>query len=218
MKKFFYLLPVLALVFSACSDDDDENPLKDNKVTVKASEISIPAGEIDAVKLITYSYSGTHALATAKWDAQEGFTLQFPETVSSSYLIDIEDAYDYFDDDDDIQGSINISDKNAKICSAIMVGFDGDDEKNDIFLGKITSNEIYGVGYIYSDRDVKVTGTVIEKGSTWTDTYKFDLHLKKGWNNVLEYNKEDGNDDTWEYRTSFSTSGLSWIYGYMEIR
>ncbi|MCD8071827.1 MAG: hypothetical protein LUE10_01340 [Alistipes sp.] len=115
MKKFFYLLPALALVFSACSDNDDPSPLKGNTVTVKASEISIPSGEIDAVKLVTYTYSGSRVLATTEWDAREGFSLQFPETVNSSNLIDVADAFDYdFDDDDDVEGSINISDKNAR--------------------------------------------------------------------------------------------------------
>ncbi|MCD8071826.1 MAG: hypothetical protein LUE10_01335 [Alistipes sp.] len=104
------------------------------------------------------------------------------------------------------------------MCTAWIVGYDGDNEKKEIYYGKKATNEIWAVAYIYADRDVKISGTITEKGYSWTDVSRYDLNLKKGWNTALEYYKENDDDETWEFKTSYSTSGFSWTYGYIEIR
>ncbi|MCD7970966.1 MAG: hypothetical protein LUF87_11510 [Alistipes sp.] len=211
MKKFFYLLPALALVFAACSDSDDDNGDDGNggglgdgyTLTVKSNEIAnAPTdGEIDKVKLI--SYESDVAILTTDWE--DGFLLDFPETVSSSNLEKVAEAFVIEEDE------FKISDPDARISGFYIEGYKGDLHVDTFYF--LNSTEEQEIRYYYSDRDVTVTGEVKIGDGSWEYVEKYDLALTKGWNRVLTIEIIQDDYESLAFSSNVLSTGFSWKFG-----
>ncbi|MCD7970965.1 MAG: hypothetical protein LUF87_11505 [Alistipes sp.] len=206
MKKFYYLLPAIALVLAACSDDDDKNDGREGfKLTLSASEIANApsAGEIDAVKLVTEKNA---VLQTATWN--DGFTIEFNEAVGTSHLMKVTDVFylDYFEEDE--REKIKVSDESANVCPAYIFGYEGNTEKGEFYYTKELGGVQYYVQYIFADRAVNITGTASDRDD-WTCEYT--VRLEYGWNRVMYYADNAAEKEVY---TSTIATGFHWVYEY----
>ncbi|MCD8071825.1 MAG: hypothetical protein LUE10_01330 [Alistipes sp.] len=210
MRKILYMASLLAIVLSGCSDDEDSPQGK--TITVKASQIvdADKMVEIDGVRLSAYTgMSTSHAgniIATSVWN--DGFKLEFPVPVESSALTTVSDYLGYLITYDEIE----VSDPGALICSAEIHGtFDGIG-KHHFLRSKILSDQYWHVDYFYSDRPLTISGTLINSYHYYiTYKYTFDIKLKKGWNEVVTYEKEIGEDYQIEYGMT-APSAMGWYF------
>ncbi|MCC8018447.1 MAG: hypothetical protein LIO85_01555 [Rikenellaceae bacterium] len=216
-KKALKSLTMTAMVlcavsFVACSDDDDEGEKQNGtdsirKIEVKGADIKgVPMDtDIKTVKAVLYSGVALDIeLATAPWEY--GFTIELPETVSSSYLSPVKEEFD----DEELTVS-----SNAKFARVDLEVYDGEgDYLEDIIFGRIWNGKDGVWGYnIYSDADCKVTGTVKYGYEDYIETYVYDIDFKKGWNRLYNIEKEI-DEDNWEFtRTTTTPSGIVWVWG-----
>lgn len=207
------------MLFTGCSDDNDDNDDnkglgKSYKLELKNSEITDAPGndEINTVKLITYKAANSHILASTSWS--NGFTLEFPETVPSVALEQIEEFFEF--EDEEIGKGITISDHTAKLCYGWLEGYKGDVYVNDFEFGFISASQYVEIYYVYSDKAVKVTGSCIYEGESYKDTENYNISLQAGWNQMAKITKPvNEREETTNFTTSIP-SGAKWIFGYWD--
>ncbi len=210
MSKFFYLLPLLAVVFTACSDDDDDNNNtdlgKDGTLKVSASQIAdLPSAGIDEVRLVVYG-NRDYTAATSAWD--DGFELEFPETVSSTYLASVLDAF-WMDDEE--YEAVQISDPEVRLANTDIEGYRNNSYIGDIFLYNETSSQDVYVSYYYSDGSLTVKGTYTYEDYGEVYSYVYNVSIGKGWNRIAFINSWNGDNYKCEITTSIP-GGVSWIF------
>ncbi|WP_010260238.1 hypothetical protein [Treponema primitia] len=91
-------------------------------------------------------------------------------------------------------------------------------EIGDLRFEKDTTTGNDDITYWYFDRDVKITGTVIQEAEDeddWSGTITINIDAKKGWNKVR--NSETGNEKTRSFTSTItiwtgSTSDYKWVY------
>jgi hypothetical protein len=223
MKKNFLMMAFVCLfigvTISSCKKDDKEdenNGSIGNTLTVTVENGSSLNGKIDAVKAkIDYEKSNggwdEYIAASAPY-SNGGFTLQLPETVSDTYL----GAFDT----DEIPDGVTVSNLNAKIGWGYIEAYKEDENVGYFYLGTGTTDADWEGELIYSNGDVNITGTETDvyswesDGETYTETEtnKYSMYLKNGWNIVYEKWTEKGNN-TEEYElTTTAPSGAKWYY------
>jgi len=194
--KIITLSAIITLGF-ACSKDDD-NDLPDGEI-IDASTIEGYCGN-SSVKVMDARISfksedsdnvSAHRVATCNVTNGK-FKFDLPEEVEEYYLTEIR-KFEYFDFPE-----LKISDENAKIGEVYFVGYANTDRKlliakmryvNEDDVYSYDSN-CYGI-FIYSDRDVKITGTHSEEYYPGMfDYYKYNVRLKKGWTLIFETDGE----------------------------
>lgn len=70
MKKLLLLLPMLAMMMTACHKDNTNEPIKSAKVTVSVNDFTISQQDFPATKDTPASYTGVKAMTLAFFDAQ----------------------------------------------------------------------------------------------------------------------------------------------------
>ncbi|MCD7970964.1 MAG: hypothetical protein LUF87_11500 [Alistipes sp.] len=202
MKKFCLLTTVAMLMLASCSDDDLNGLGAFDSLTVRASQVrNAPAdGTIDAVKLIAASGSGEAVLASSGWD--DGFTLNFPLSVSSLYLDDIETTFGIRTAD---LSALTVTEPGAGLRTAYIQGYRN--EAQDNYFYQTNSSTDSRTIFIYTDRQVKVYGNAVGDGTT----YEFDLWLFKGWNRIVQTISQTEGQQFIGFMST-QPSGLFWIY------
>jgi hypothetical protein len=183
-----------AATFCACSKDDDEN----NTSTI-SGEYSVKVegdshnSEIDTVRLVIYYDNGSYTrkeVCSEKYDKGK-FTLDLSGDISNTYLVAIDES---FDEDEDFPDGITVSNSKVKIGTANLEAYKwnssyGSGYSN--YVGSFYHGTVEWDGeLVYANGDVSVTGSgEVEddddyRERTYLSIYKYNMHLKKGWNIV----------------------------------
>jgi hypothetical protein len=157
MKKYFLNVVCLCLcagfVFVGCKDDDDDpgtSVVAGNKITATVS-----AQGVAKVKALV---AGTSTPIAECDYSNGGFTLTLPETVDAERLGTMGDEF---------PSEISVSDKNAKGCELMTVGYNVNGGEAGTFWYESKTCDAY---YTYTDRNVTVKGS-------FTDEYDDDKLL-----------------------------------------
>lgn len=213
MKNILSIFAMATLVLSGCSDDDNAGNGGDNgsdelrRISVNRSDVdNLPSTrEISSVRfVVTYNGENSHYdLLTSSWN--NGFSMVLPATVDSRYLSNVSNLLDteYTNSD------VSISNTNAMITEYTYFEAFEDSESIGYLTVRDDSDESTEVWYLYSDRNVKVDGTVKYVGGE----DKFDLDLKQGWNRVARKIYQDDGLEKWEWKTKLP-SNLQWYFEY----
>jgi len=177
-KLFFWAIALCALTFinAGCSDDDDDkknvNPPSGNieKVTVACNGIG---DAVDHVCLAG-SHFGENIWIRAEFKDNQA-TIELPPTHDDKHLSVITTRTPFKDH--------TISDKSAKIGEVEFIA-----TKEGMAVGyfNLTDAQVLAkcTYYMYSDREVTVTGEV----KTGTNTFRnINCNFRKGWNEVTTY-------------------------------
>ncbi|MDR1680341.1 MAG: hypothetical protein LBS12_00955 [Prevotellaceae bacterium] len=215
MKKNFLMTALVSLftvvAISSCNkddDDDDQGGGIDNTITATVENGSSLNGKIDLVEVVVYRENGiSHAVASAPY-SNGGFTLTLPETVGDMYL----DAFE------DMPVTMTVSDYNVKTSQADIRASKAGVKTGWFYHG---TPEWAGI-LIYSTGDVSVTGTSTDTytydanedgvNETYTEIWKYDVQLKKGWNMMYIKEIEKGNNTIECENNSIVPSGAKWYY------
>jgi hypothetical protein len=204
MKAFVCMFTVVALSSCNKDDDDGDNGAIDNTLKVAVENGNSLNEKIAVVKLIIWPGDKEYASVEYK---DGGFTLTLPENLSSQDLGPF--------DDDDFHYSIKISNENVKYGWAFLEAY-----KSGRYVGDFYLKSGDWEGYpVYADGDVSITGTYTETeeydGYTRTDTEKYNVNLKKGWNIVYEKGQGTENGTTYTYTYEATTTapvGVKWYF------
>jgi hypothetical protein len=150
-----------------------------------------------------------------------GFTLNFPETLDDKYLGNIED--DFLD-------GVTISDPNVKITFVYTIDAYMQDENVGFFYAVgvfyYESSDGWETQYLYSNGNVSITGVETDEYKydynrdgdyddeydvAYKDTYKYNVHLKKGWNILYGKETEKGNNE-YDITTQAPSGTMKWYF------
>jgi hypothetical protein len=209
---FVSLFAVVAIC--SCDENEDENGdgngngLVGNTITVNVENGGEYDVEIDSVKANitisvtekydsktnTYYYTKEiYTLTTAAYNNGK-FTLSLPETVSDDLLDD--DLI--FEDYDKLPEGVIASDSELKGAPVMIEAY-----HNGKIVGVCyyTNEDKNWVGYlIYADRNFSLIGSRTEEDG---GAYKWNVHLKKGWNMVYEKQNQ-------KELTTTAPAGMKW--------
>jgi hypothetical protein len=215
ISKFsFVLLAALAITFTGCNKDDDDNGgstvISGNKITVTVAGVG---DKVDNVKAELY-YEYTHPeYGYENYDYEliaevefknNSFTVELPATIDSKFLHSVVDEYD--------DEGVNISNPDAKVSWDLdFRAYKGDDRVGYFYYeNNEGDNESY-VWIVYADRDVSITGTYKSEYSSYIQRY--NVNLKKGWNYVSDVYIGEDKDGNYIYEESSSIpAGVKWIF------
>lgn len=108
--------------------------------------------------------------------------------------------------------ALSISDATAEGLVLNDVLFDRTDPPDDDILVVCSNYDIdVVVWYVYTDKDVTITGSGSYAGPLGTDTIDIDVSLKAGWNRIIM--TIPGSGSTAVYRLGSMPSGVYWTYG-----
>jgi hypothetical protein len=208
LKTVFVCLFTVAVICSCKKDDDNENGgngiSKDNTIT--ATVVNGLSFDADVVKLeIDYEKSN------GEWDVyvvenahyvDGGFILHLPEKVDDMYLSIPEEDEEFYD-------NVTVSNRNVKYSMCYLCAYKSDDYAGYFYhgIGDWRSSLVYANGYL------DITGSYTETDDySYTTVYKYNVHLKKGWNMVYDVDRSNGNN-TSEYEvTSTAPLGAEWCF------
>jgi len=232
MKKLLYsvaILGAMAVVFASCKKDRNNEP-KGLTITAQVENGNQYNSIIKRVRAMAYDTLGNNQTLVSSAFANGGFSFTLPATVDGQFLFPF--------DDEDMDG-FEISDKNAKTNSVEFEGFSSSEGgfdyshwEGNFILGKIHDlidrDTFFLAGgtmatYIYSDRDVTVSGKIHESDDDGFFSITLDiitnLSLKKGWNRVYSVEEvemsltEDGLAMAMRITlTTTPVSGLKWYF------
>ena len=216
----------ISVAFTSCGKDGGGGNGKGGEVGVvtqitakidNASEFS----DIVQIKLVAVGTNDCGVLAEA--EIKNGrFTLQLPETVPESFLDPISEATYIYTFSFGIPEILTYSDNKAKV---LVYGH------NYVIIGCFSSGKMGTIPeirrrnnseklYIYTDRDVNVSGSGTSPGDGGPDlVLSVDLKLKKGWNVYYSVSGITSSPSPYikvEYRTSPAIGGdWQWyFFGY----
>ncbi|GHT25770.1 hypothetical protein FACS189430_12390 [Bacteroidia bacterium] len=182
-------------------------------VTAKVENGNDLNSKVNAVQVDVWNDEGDagqekYKIASGSY-ASGSFTVNLPVTVDSKYLLPTVDNSELLSDD--WKDKIMISNPNVKNCCIEFKAYkDGNRGGNFTYYGK--TSETYGY-FIYSDGDVTLTGLGTYTNDGYICTYDYNVSLKKGWNIVYEYSKEDVNAKTFTIKmTSVAPADMKWYY------
>lgn len=229
MKKVFLFAAVaaMALGFTACSDDDGEggggtSVANDGKISGRLTIVEedddynyvskgFVTNQVDELDVrVNYDYSVTDYLDGIEVSNGEfSFILPTP-----SSLLNIEDYFDY-EYGSSFAEKLTINDKNAKIDGAWISYYSYKNGDSNGYGDRMSLSYSYDdPWYVYTDRDVKITGSFEEKetedGVTYTYKYQFNVDLKKGWNSIVEAWSGSGNTGTVKITANNEPSSIVW--------
>jgi len=226
LSMFVIAALVVAAVSTSCNnngdEDEDENGSEAGVVTQITATVDNASQYSDVVKVklnVIDSNIGCYLTLAESELKNGGFTLQLPGTVPERFLFPIDEVHFFFlllllDDE------LTYSDNNAKVLDLpYFIGYNSAGRHNSIFEIRSKYNSGTGAGsrkyYIYSDRDVNVSGS----GTSPTDggpdfVVSVDLKLKKGWNVYYSVTAPSPPFMNMEVRTSPAISGdWPWYIG-----
>ena len=198
-------------LLTGCNKDDNGlNGTNISTIDAKVENGSDYNTKIDAVKALInaneeynsesgqYVYTG-HEVASGNY-TNGGFTLDLPKTVDDQYLSLLTT--------DGMPKEITVSDTTVKGNSIEIVAY-----KSGVEVGYFEYNSPDSTatsGYIYVDRNVKITGSGSEDLFGSTFKYIYNVSWKKGWN--IAYFKETTTVNSYTVEvTTTEPSGLRWI-------
>ncbi len=117
------------------------------------------------------------------------------------------------------ESTIEVSDWSARTTFVVEIeGRNASGEYIDDFWYETDDFRIYAQ-YMYADKDVDITGTLVKSDAYGTYSEKYDVHLKKGWN--LTYYEEGFGEATGVYICHMYTElpagkMLRWDFGFMD--
>ncbi|MDR1340600.1 MAG: hypothetical protein LBK58_11195 [Prevotellaceae bacterium] len=212
MMAFVSLFTVVALC--SCNKDEDENDdkggngvIQNNTVTAVVENGASYNSKIDLVEAVTYSNDDKLiTLASAPY-TNGGFTLNLPASLGAQYLEPL------FDEEDEIPDGVTVSNPNVKTGEAILDAY-----KSDSYVGSFYhGNGDWEGELIYVDGDVSISGSGTETWTygegteyeeTYTNTYRYNCNLRKGWNIMYEKRTEK---DSYEYTTQ-APANVKWYF------
>jgi hypothetical protein len=224
---FVCLFTVGAISFYDRDDDEKNGSIPDNTIIATVENGSNLNGKVDSVMaMIVYQKSNGgldyYVVASAPY-SNSGFILKLPENVNDSYLgIGISRFIDILD-------GITVSNPNVKIGAAMFIdAYKAGDNTGYFYHGIADWKSML----MYVNGDLSITGSDTNTGTlnleyhedgltggTYTYTYKYNVHLKKGWNMVYtktvnEESAEKGNytiKNEYEATTTVP-SGTKWYF------
>ncbi|GHT44355.1 hypothetical protein AGMMS49965_19820 [Bacteroidia bacterium] len=222
MKKIFFNVTACicaGLLFAGCNKGSGGSGFDG---VIQATAVSLPPGltadevDIDEVKVVVHRENGKDEdIASGVYDKGR-FILNLPLIVQDKYLSPITDG---------LSGGVKVSDVDAKLCGRDeILAYKGENQVGELcYVKEVYYNneddpfaEYEGMVFWYVDRDVNITGSYSEIGgddNNITESIKYNLSLKKGWNKV--YYKQSGdkaNNTVSAEITSTELSGLTWYY------
>jgi hypothetical protein len=207
MKHKFLIIAFvnLFIVMALCACDKDDNGYEEAPTSVLRNNtiIAIVAygdlfnDKVSIVKATIDSADTEVDIASAPY-SDGGFTLKLPETLSDSYLEEIE--YHSLD-------GITISDPKVKTATVYELDAYMSDDNVGYFYFASSTNLV--CQHTYSNGDVSITGVGTEEykdDERYKNTYKYNVHLKKGWNRIYVNKTETAN---YEYEYEIITKAPS---------
>ena len=204
MRKFCLLSATACMIagsifFTGCSKDKDGSGGSTFKsITAKVVDGKDYDSLIDEVIAVIVYDDGDEGAGFAVESGpykNGGFTIDFPESVSSKYL-------DYIFDDP--EEGVKVSDEKTQGAILFFSGYSKSGEWVGLFNHEKETKTSYSEAeYLYVDRNCTVKGT--EKDGKYTYTY--DVSLKKGWN-IIYYTETD----LTETYSSKNPGGLEWYF------
>ncbi|MDR2823571.1 MAG: hypothetical protein LBB41_00055 [Prevotellaceae bacterium] len=199
----------MALVSMSSCDKKDEpgsdDPTVDNP-TVSSINININTSSADVAKAELLNTSGDLAaeIATATYQNNK-FVLNLPAELDASMLSNVELGIN--------DSRVSVSNPQAKVAVMQVAAY-----KNDILVGYLVMTEITQNGgkeqaFMYSDRDVSITGDYSDNYDGIVFRQIYEMHLKKGWNRyyVIVNNTISPTGFTQTVRmTTSAQAGLAW--------
>jgi len=232
-KLFLSLCVVVALAvamtFTSCNPDDNGDPDVDEFAlafdpsitgnfdgTITATVENVNHS-INRVRAFIWSIDGYTTITLSSTDYDGGFSLTLPQSVDEQYLQPVTNFNNF---SPLLNPGINISD-NAKIAriesfwaySSASGDFGWADFLGDFYHVKEEGLSQTFEKYIYSDRDVVITGsaqTVTMEGYPATRNYW--ISLGTGWNLVYEIFRMSRNNKLTITMTTIPIDGLYWDF------
>jgi hypothetical protein len=216
-RKLKKLLPVMAtvlfLITLGCSKDKDDDGFEggsESVIEVKISNLDNYSKKIDYVDAQIFEYYNDAYIPVGSAPFVNGsFRVELSSEIDESYLESVKR---------NMPAGITFSNPNAKITVLELFGRN----KNDAHFSASFSCQTYNpmsntpdsgaaATYIYSDSDVKITGTTTEYDakSDLTAISEYNLSLKRGWNIVYGQYEHKGTS----YKNTISNkvpNGLKW--------
>ena len=204
MRKFCLLSATAcmiagSIVFTSCNKDNGGSGGSTFKSITAKVDNDEDCDSVDEVYARIY-YGSEEVYKVADGDyTKGGFSIEFPATVKSQYLMDIEYFCDNLIDID-----VKISAKNAQIALVWFEGFtESGDYVGDFYYEKESKTSDSEALFLYVDESCTVKGS--EKDEDYSCT--IDISLKEGWN-IIYYTETDKS----ETLTSKDPGGLKWIF------
>lgn len=173
----FFLIAQCIILFS-CKKDDIENlgtPSISISGVLSGNIVNYSSGLIDSVKLDTDNMTGNSAVSN---EGKFSIIISIPETYKIGTVSGLE-----------------VSDTNAMMAwTATLYAYKNKIETGELTKCNYTSLDYqYNEGmayslYWYSDRAISIKGPIEYKDNTLTSTTKYDISLKKGWNELVMKN------------------------------
>ena len=212
MKKLLKKLALLPLfcgfiLTSACSNDDENSNDNNNDIPTSWFDGTITATVVngndynDLIYRVVARICCCFGETTSGSWSNGGFTLTLPATLDSRYLAD------WFENEENIV----MSDRNARMNRELdLRAYNSDGEEvGDFMLSKEDGDKFVWVFFVYTDRDVTITGTTNDSEIQLI----YNLSLKRGWNRVYITDLEIENGLRRDI-SSTPISGLRWhFYG-----
>lgn len=207
MKNFLSLivcLSMLSVVFTGCSDDDDdENRIPTAGVSRVDATINGVGEQIDSVFLTLGVNAETVLLRSEFKDNQ--FKFDLPEDVNSGNLFSLSDFEEF--------KGLSISNSSARVCYAEFNAYKGTERSGYIVYsnGETTLSHV-AVNFIYVDRDVTISGKQTSTNEGFEIHTVTNCSFVKGWNLIAFYSSET---PAVEHTTNYTTdipSGIKWSY------
>ncbi|MDR1154132.1 MAG: hypothetical protein LBL04_05425 [Bacteroidales bacterium] len=194
-----------AMLCVSCKKDEPESAYEivvsiengtsyNDQIDLVKAEIELD-DENDIITLVSAPYTGG------------GFTITLPVSVSDRYLVSI-------DDEISTDVTVTVSDPQVKVCMVSLEAY-----KSEINTGYFYHGVGKWVGEVmYVDRNVTITGSYTETETygetTLTYTYKYDMHLSRGWNMVYDRMTEEGRSFEYEMTTQVPAEAKWVFYDY----
>lgn len=178
LKHLFYLILFINTILLSCGKKDGlDNQITDlsNTYQIKAQNINNNSNLVTKAKSIFTTGNGINWQETILGVANisnNSFTLGLPLNPSETYL------KKFWGNDADYIG-LTTSDKEAKLMFFSEIsGYNNNNNEIGYYFQEVKKNStIYYKFWVYTDRDVTITGSV-----DWGGTKNYNLDLKKGWN------------------------------------
>jgi predicted small secreted protein len=222
MKKILLLMivAIATSVFTACDKGDDgggSSVSTDGSISGKLKLVEASwnedytdvsyilkgdvTDEIDEIWAVMES--GDNEIVLGKYPVSNGeFSFKIPVP---------DDNYLYSIYDEDMPSGLTISDPTVK---AGYVDFEA--YKNGQYvcsIERITSDlsDDVGIEYMYTSKDVKITGTFVENDEGETYNNEYNVSFKKGWNTIVSKTTEKENAHTNKFTANDEPSGMIWV-------
>jgi hypothetical protein len=190
------------------------NVVEDNIISVTVENGNSYNSKIDAVK-VEIDVDGENIEVSAPY-SNGGFTLKLPTTISDANL-------EALGNDEYFEG-ITVSDRNVKV--GFINEIDAYKANNYVGCFYNESSDGWGIGYVYSNGNVSITGVGMEEykednngdgdyddaGELYKDIEKYNIHLKKGWNLYYFKSIERGNDNEFEVTSQAPENKIKWYF------